>query len=593
MKVVLFSGGTGSRAIQKGLHQIYKDRLDLKIIVNAYDNGLSTGAVRKMVDGKILGPSDLRKNQFLQMELIQKPLVDESVIEFLETRFDAPSAKVALEFVQRGLEKILDFRVNQDSTVQDAILDFFKSDVAELIDYTDFSVSNILYGALAKQFGNSLQSAGEWMAEQILGIPKDRVFLVSDQSLFLMANTESGKSITDEGDLVQWSQPGDKIIGIYLTDPEGNRVTPEVNEQTLEAIEEADMIIFSSGTQWSSLIPTYLHSGFNEAITESRAKKYLIMNNIEDKDMSGVSGDEMLDIIEKYLDLSDINIVVNEKALDKSLSTISRKHLRGNFLHVENDTLLKTHSPLKLVKFIFRDYFKDLLNPRKIIIDFDDTIHGRNNSFREESSDNIKLLLSKELRDKTRIVSGNSIKHFNLMLTDKTHNPLIFFCEGGNTMCSYVNKEEKIINIEKFISNRFIWTREEFVNLTQILKTLNIPIFKLDNRNNIVFTIKPLSSFERERVLDSLKQILGNEFIVRIAGKTSIDIYKAGYSKAVIFDEIGYPDRGSYYVAIGDEFFEGGNDSCFKGIEGIRSYPVSNPRDTNIYLTTLANEYTK
>ena len=85
---------------------------------------------------------------------------------------------------------------------------------------------------------------------------------------------------------------------------------------------EADIIIFSSGTQWSSLIPTYLHHGFhpislvvpqgpiqirNEDIFwECHAAKYLVMNNIEDHDMYGISADGLLNILDKFLDLEDI-----------------------------------------------------------------------------------------------------------------------------------------------------------------------------------------------------------------------------------------------------------------------------------------------
>ena len=63
MKVTILSGGTGSKGLQSGFHKIYGQSVIPTILINAYDNGLSTGAVRKVMDGEILGPSDLRKNQ--------------------------------------------------------------------------------------------------------------------------------------------------------------------------------------------------------------------------------------------------------------------------------------------------------------------------------------------------------------------------------------------------------------------------------------------------------------------------------------------------------------------------------------------------
>jgi len=92
MKVVIFSGGSGSTEIQKGLMQY--PEIDVDIIVNGYDNGKSTGAIRKMFNGKILGPSDIRKNQFNQYKLQYK---DSKLTEFLDYRFTSEHPKNFIE----------------------------------------------------------------------------------------------------------------------------------------------------------------------------------------------------------------------------------------------------------------------------------------------------------------------------------------------------------------------------------------------------------------------------------------------------------------------------------------------------------------
>jgi 2-phospho-L-lactate transferase/gluconeogenesis factor (CofD/UPF0052 family) len=51
MKIVILSGGTGSIQLQRGIYSVFNgisDGLDIKVLVNAYDNGLSTGLVRKV-----------------------------------------------------------------------------------------------------------------------------------------------------------------------------------------------------------------------------------------------------------------------------------------------------------------------------------------------------------------------------------------------------------------------------------------------------------------------------------------------------------------------------------------------------------------
>src|SRR6185437_2026862 len=59
LSVVVFSGGRGSSVLSKEL--ITHPRIDLTLAINGYDDGMSTGEVRRFL-GDALGPSDFRKN---------------------------------------------------------------------------------------------------------------------------------------------------------------------------------------------------------------------------------------------------------------------------------------------------------------------------------------------------------------------------------------------------------------------------------------------------------------------------------------------------------------------------------------------------
>src|SRR5437667_1044809 len=59
VRVVLFSGGRGSGVLSKQL--VNDPRIQLTIAINGYDDGASTGEVRRFL-GDSLGPSDFRKN---------------------------------------------------------------------------------------------------------------------------------------------------------------------------------------------------------------------------------------------------------------------------------------------------------------------------------------------------------------------------------------------------------------------------------------------------------------------------------------------------------------------------------------------------
>src|SRR5215469_10169393 len=59
LNVVLFSGGSGTQSITEAF--LKHPQIALTILINAYDDGHSTGRLRRFIPG-MLGPSDVRKN---------------------------------------------------------------------------------------------------------------------------------------------------------------------------------------------------------------------------------------------------------------------------------------------------------------------------------------------------------------------------------------------------------------------------------------------------------------------------------------------------------------------------------------------------
>src|SRR4026208_825402 len=88
MRVVLFSGGRGSGVLSKEL--VRDPRIRLPVAINGYDDGASTGEVRRFL-GDSLGPSDFRKNASrLALELGTAPA---ALIEFLDRRLPASCSR--------------------------------------------------------------------------------------------------------------------------------------------------------------------------------------------------------------------------------------------------------------------------------------------------------------------------------------------------------------------------------------------------------------------------------------------------------------------------------------------------------------------
>src|SRR5712692_10970215 len=59
LNIVLFSGGSGTQSITEAF--LKHPQISLTILINAYDDGHSTGRLRRFIPG-MLGPSDVRKN---------------------------------------------------------------------------------------------------------------------------------------------------------------------------------------------------------------------------------------------------------------------------------------------------------------------------------------------------------------------------------------------------------------------------------------------------------------------------------------------------------------------------------------------------
>src|SRR5215510_14449230 len=83
--VSLFCGGRGSAALVRELSR--RPHVRLNLLINAYDDGLSTGEIREFIPG-MLGPSDFRKNLSYLLDLHSNEQY--ALTSFLEYRLATP-----------------------------------------------------------------------------------------------------------------------------------------------------------------------------------------------------------------------------------------------------------------------------------------------------------------------------------------------------------------------------------------------------------------------------------------------------------------------------------------------------------------------
>lgn len=588
-KVVIFCGGSGSIAIQQGFAQLFgADTVRLYPVVNAFDNGLSTGACRKVFSGQIPGPSDLRKNQFTQYEIrYAKQLENQESLEarrysFMTLRFSADSYEAYYQKAERLIVE-QDYLTKQESERLRRLLRYFFYEGDQIretvrqIQFENFSLFNIFYASAAALSGGSLSAAATEMAA-LISIP-DNVLLISDKSLFLHARTKSGHIIEDEGEIVCWNDPDDKIVHVFLTDTGRNIYQPVTGEgitgyDVSEVIAEADLIICSSGTQWSSMIPTYMHSGFREAVSRSGAKKYLVMNNREDGDMYGTDAEEICRLAGRYLDLSSFTIVINNRA-SEGLRSISSDYrvLYGDF---SSPGALR-HDPLPLVTAIMEDYFgRELFHKKQYMFDLDGTLWDASLKEAGERTgvENLNLFPG-------RIVSGNSREHLGHILNRycRQNRDIAVYCDYGNTQ----------FQTDPWKQIRRLTDRYDLeASVSGLLESQPEYKGKCELRGGVVLTIRPLT--DREKHLKNIRVLLRRyhgKYTGKIAGKTSIDVTHAQFSKAGMVSIIMERERilPEDLLYVGNELQEG-NEKEITGL-GIQTLQVRDIYECNVFLKLL------
>lgn len=619
MKIVILAGGTGSINLQHGLYHYLDSNVegvDIKILTNAYDNGLSTGAVRKVCGGKILGPSDVRKNQTTRLQLQD---YNSPWNAFLDIRFTARATEAKnycytqIDKLEQTLREKKHPSTNQVSTIKDAVDYFFQAPLAMSIDYSDFSLANIIYAGLARGYGNSLRDAATQMAH-MLGI-KDNVILNSDESLFLGAITKSGIRVNDEGDIVSWGNTEDPFVDVFFTDANGNETFPELCDEAKEALYAADLIILSSGTQWSSLIPTYASKGFKEAIELSPAKVIMLMNQHPDKDSPGQSAEEILNVlVPKYFPSNRLDVIIGTDSHELmqqvgNAEDLVRSVNYPGLLKEEYVESSKKFDPKRIFLAIANTYFAEYLQSNYYVFDYDDTLVTRGNAWPSTTNLNIGLLKEAARKYRVAICTGNSVKAVNIKPNGYSLSPLSpefidVFADGGLNFYKFYDGfidslGGKNYEFIKCLNEGLQFGSDDCPSIqyiSQFLMKHGISPSKIDLRGDVAISIKPVEDEYRPIVVKMLELLFDKndyELDVKKTGRTTVEINRPGLSKEFAVEFILSQPNVKMITYVGDEF-KNGNDKIVaqmaKDNDKIKCLSVDNPAKTAFFLTALSRK---
>ena len=164
-------------------------------------------------------------------------------------------------------------------------------------------IRNIMLAALINQKGN-LTDAIDFMCK-LLKI-NGRILPITEEKIELVGVMEDDSVVYGEENITK----SDKKINYLKYDKEFN-----VNKEVLKSIKNADLIIISPGSLYTSILPHLIIDEISDAIKKSKAKKMYVCNLFtQPGETDDFKVSDHIKVINKYIDNLDV-IIANDKKI--------------------------------------------------------------------------------------------------------------------------------------------------------------------------------------------------------------------------------------------------------------------------------------
>ncbi len=307
-KVVILGGGSGSSRVLLSLKEL---PIDITAVVTVADDGRSTGALRK--EFSVPGIGDIRK-----------------VLTHLSTLPD-------------DVKSIMEYRLSTYS------------------DLNNHAMGNLLLISYLKQTGSLEKSIENY--SRLMRVKQTVLPISDDADITLMAEMEDGSTVEGEAEITESPLHAKRIF---------YKKEPHVVARVIDAIREADLVIVSMGSLYTSILPTLICSEVQKAIHESSAKLMYLCNAMtQPGETDGFNVSDHVHVLEQYLgkDVFDVvvasNTVIEEEMLRKYETAEQKEQVpvdseaaSSNYELIVSDLLTTaegkiTHNSLKLSSVIF------------------------------------------------------------------------------------------------------------------------------------------------------------------------------------------------------------------------------------------------
>ena len=307
MKISIFSGGRGNKNLFKAFTK-EQNKHELNVIVNGLDDGASTGDIRRLMDYKIHGISDFLKTI--------TAFSNDPFIDIMELRFpsnDSFLEKIKMistvyQFLEQNL--VPEFLINSNIKPTESQILFVKENLLNFIDYvyksreeivdlSDYKVGNIIFASFLIKNNLDFNESIKKFCELCDIKSNVKIIEAAKLPLNLVGILKNGTLLPNEASVVL-SRTNDLIYKTYqITNPlslnqirkissveKDNKIQYlnaletriEANIEVLNSLENSDIIIYGSGTPYSSILPSLEYIGVADKIASKSCPKLLIAN---------------------------------------------------------------------------------------------------------------------------------------------------------------------------------------------------------------------------------------------------------------------------------------------------------------------------
>ena len=224
--------------------------LDITAVITVSDNGRSTGKLRKEFNTPAVG--DIRK-----------------VI-------------TNLSGIDEPIKKMMEYRFNTSS------------------DLNGHAVGNLILTSMLEITGSLKESIK--CLSKLLDVKQKVLPISEDSNLVLMGKDSKGNIIEGEAQITEAHRKFERIY--YKNEP-------KVLDEVLDAIIEADLIIFSMGSLYTSILPNIICSEVKEALNKTKAPIMYLCNAVtQPGETDNYTVGDHIELLNKYLDFKKIDVVI-------------------------------------------------------------------------------------------------------------------------------------------------------------------------------------------------------------------------------------------------------------------------------------------